>query len=74
MKQLIERIFYKPKYVSETTHFINDLKRARPELESEQRSGRALLWDKNVDRGLQADQEAGRVEQKAYPYQTSPTL
>jgi hypothetical protein len=74
MKQLIERFFYKPKYVSETTAFINELKAAKPSLEAEQRAGRALLWDKNVDRSLQADQAAGRVEQKAYPYQTSPTL
>ncbi len=66
----LSRIFYKPKYESDTTLFIADLKAKRPALESEQRAGRALLWDKNVDRSAAADEATGRVEQQAYVYQT----
>jgi Protein of unknown function (DUF3460) len=64
----ISRIFYKPQYVSDTSHFINDLKRNRPTLEAEQRAGRALLWDKNVDRAELADNADSRVAQSAYVY------
>jgi hypothetical protein len=64
----LSRIFYKPQYVSETSHFINDLKLARPTLEAEQRAGRALLWDKNVDREALADHADSRVAQQAYVY------
>ena len=53
-------------------HF--DLKQARPELERKQREGRALLWDKPIDRDLQADLHAGDVAQKPYVYQTAPSL
>jgi hypothetical protein len=57
-------------YRSETTDFISDLKRARPELDEQQRAGRALLWDKNVDREHLADSSAARVKQGAYVYGT----
>jgi len=59
-------------YRSETTNFIEDLKRARPELDAQQRAGRALLWDKNVDRGHLADVTSARVAQSAYVYGTKP--
>lgn len=36
----------KTNYTSEATQFINDLKKANPKLEEQQREGRALLWDK----------------------------
>jgi hypothetical protein len=68
----ISRIFYRPPYVSDTSHFITDLKRNRPTLEAEQRAGRALLWDKNVDRSALADNAGSRVEQQAYVYGTLP--
>ena len=35
-----------------------------------QRQGRALLWDKQVDREVQAEFKAARVAQKPYVYQT----
>jgi Protein of unknown function (DUF3460) len=57
-------------YSSDATHFIADIKRARPELDAQQRAGRALLWDKNVDRSQMADMQAGDVKQQAYVYQT----
>jgi hypothetical protein len=60
-------------YRSDTTNFITDLKRARPELDAEQRAGRNLLWDKNVDRTLAADTLAGKVKQGAYVYGTQPS-
>ena len=68
----ISRIFYKPQYVSDTSHFINDFKRNRPTLEAEQRAGRALLWDKNVDRSALADNEDSRVAQSGYVYGSKP--
>jgi Protein of unknown function (DUF3460) len=67
-------IFARPHYASEATQFIDSLKAAKPALEAEQRQGRALLWDQNVDRGFNAGAEAARVKQKPYVYQTEPTL
>jgi Protein of unknown function (DUF3460) len=66
----IDRFFYKPQYHSDVSNFITDLKRNRPSLEAEQRAGRALLWDKNVDRAALVDNEDSRVAQQAYVYQT----
>ncbi len=61
--------FWKP-YKSDVTSFIEELKAKKPTLESEQRAGRALLWDKRVDRDAQADDATSRVAQQAYVYQT----
>ncbi len=63
-------IFARPHYTSDATQFIEQLKAARPNLEQEQRKGRALLWDKQIDREFQAKAEAARVPQKPYVYQT----
>ena len=63
-------IFRRPDYQSDTTQFIDLLKAAKPTLEAEQRAGRALLWDKNIDRSQQADICEGKVAQSAYVYQT----
>ncbi|WP_291915478.1 DUF3460 family protein [Limnohabitans sp.] len=63
-------IFRRPDYSSDTTQFIDQLKAQRPELESEQRQGRGLLWDKPIDRDIQAEFKQGRVAQKPYVYQT----
>ncbi|MES2483145.1 MAG: DUF3460 family protein [Pseudomonadota bacterium] len=62
------RIFRRPDYNSEVTQFIDLLKSQKPELESEQRAGRALLWDKRIDRDEQAEYKQARVRQKAYVY------
>ncbi len=62
-------LFWKP-YKSEVTSFIEELKTAKPTLEAEQRAGRALLWDKKVDRALQAEYSEARVAQQPYVYQT----
>ncbi len=57
-------------YESEITQFLNQLKTEKPALEAEQKKGRNLLWDKQVDRDLAKGFEQGRVAQKPYVYQS----
>lgn len=64
--------FFRKPYKSDVTDFIESLKAKKPTLESEQRAGRALLWDKRVDRDAQADDAESRVPQQPYVYQTGP--
>jgi hypothetical protein len=64
-------IFYRPKYQSEVTQFIEQLKSKDPALEAKQRQGRDLLWDKEVNRSDWSDYREAQVEQKAYVYQTA---
>jgi hypothetical protein len=63
--------FWKP-YTSDVTQFIDTLKAKKPTLEAEQRSGRALLWDRQIDRQAQREFKAARVPQQAYVYQNEP--
>ena len=63
-------IFYRPKYRSEVTQFIEQLKSKDPALEAKQRQGRDLLWDKEVNRSDWSDYREAQVEQKPYVYQT----
>lgn len=63
-------LFRRPDYRSAATQFIDQLKAAKPQLEEGQRQGRALLWDKQVDREAQAGYQAARVAQKPYVYQS----
>ncbi|MES3010560.1 MAG: DUF3460 family protein [Pseudomonadota bacterium] len=62
--------FRRPDYQSEVTQFIDQMKVQKPELEAQQRAGRALLWDKNVDRSAQSAFHDAKVPQKPYVYQT----
>jgi hypothetical protein len=62
-------LFWKP-YKSDASQFIDSLKQRDPQLEDRQRQGRALLWDKQIDRQAQAEWRDARVEQKPYVYQT----
>ena len=62
-------LFWKP-YKSDVTEFIEELKAKKPTLEEEQRAGRALLWDKRLDREALADYAEARVPQAPYVYQT----
>jgi hypothetical protein len=62
-------LFWKP-YKSDTTAFLEELKAKKPTLEAEQRAGRALLWDRNLDRELQSGFGRARVAQQPYVYQT----
>ncbi len=67
---LLFRLFYRPFYSSDATQFLSQLKNARPDLLNQQRAGRDLLWDKQVDRGAQRGYEAARVAQQPYVYQS----
>ena len=62
-------LFWK-RYQSDVTQFIDTLKAAKPTLEAEQRAGRALLWDRAIDRSDQADWRDAAVAQQPYVYQT----
>lgn len=66
-------IFRRPDYQSDTTEFIAKLKAAKPELESLQRQGRELLWDKKLDRTAWKSFRQAQVPQKPYVYQTDPS-
>ena len=55
-------------YKSDITGFIEELKTNRPSLEDEQRAGRALLWDRRVDREAQSESQESRVPQQPYVY------
>lgn len=62
--------FRRPDYKSDTTLFLEQLKAERPGLETRQRAGRALLWDKKIDLDAWKIWRRNRVPQKAYVYQT----
>jgi len=62
-------LFWKP-YKSEVTNFIEELKAKKPSLEAEQRAGRALLWDRDLNRQEQAEWQDATVPQQPYVYQT----
>lgn len=58
-----------PEYESEITGFIKQLKATNPQLEQEQRAGRARLWDKApIDLDQTSRALESRVEQKPYVY------
>ena len=62
-------LFWKP-YKSDVTQFIDDLKAKRPTLDEEQVRGRALLWDRAIDREAQEAWRKAGVPQQPYVYQT----
>ncbi len=66
-------IFRRPDYRSDATQFIDQLKSQQPDLEARQRAGRALLWDKAVDRSAWSQYRDAEVAQKPYVYQTDNT-
>ena len=63
-------LFWKP-YTSDVTSFIEKLKADKPTLEEEQRRGRALLWDRQLDREALVEYDDATVRQQPYVYQTS---
>ncbi len=63
-------IFRRPHYESDITQFISKLKTEKPGMEANQLAGRALLWDKNVDRSALAEYREAQVPQKPYVYLT----
>ena len=58
-------------YESDITRFLRELKEQRPELEDEQRKGRAIWWDKPQDLDTQERFRRAKVPQPAYVYQPS---
>lgn len=62
--------FARAPYKSEVSVFIDELKAKKPTLEAEQRAGRALLWDRTLDRQALAEWQRARVPQRPYVYQT----
>ena len=64
--------FRRPHYASEVTQFIDQLKAEQPALEAQQRAGRAIWWDKHVDREAQGEWKAAKVAQKPYVYGDDP--
>ena len=60
-------LFWKP-HTSDVTAFIQELKEQRPTLEDEQRRGRAIWWDRRVDRVAEAAHADSRVPQPPYVY------
>ena len=67
------RIFRRPDYKSDVTQLIEQLKAEKPDLEARQRAGRAIWWDKNVDRQALEEWREAQVPQKPYVYGTEPS-
>ena len=65
---MLLRFFRRPHYASEITQFLDQLKTDQPDLEARQRAGRAIWWDKQVDREAQGDWRAASVPQRPYVY------
>lgn len=57
-------------YESDITRFLRELKQANPNLEAEQRKGRAIWWDRPQDLDTQRRDAQSRVPQAPYVYQT----
>jgi hypothetical protein len=68
---ILLKLFRRPDYNSEVTQFIEQLKAREPDLEARQRAGRALLWDKHVDREAWSEFREAQVAQQPYVYQNS---
>ena len=57
-------------YKSDITEFLSELKQRNPRLEAEQRQGRSLLWDRQLDPDFLRQAREAKVRQKPYVYQT----
>ena len=68
MASFLQRIFRRPDYRSDVTRFIEQLKTEKPDLEAQQRAGRALWWDKHLDREAIAEWKQAGVPPKPYVY------
>ena len=56
-------------YESEFTKFLRELKERQPDLDRQQREGRAIWWDKDVDPDLYKRFRESTLPQPAYVYQ-----
>jgi hypothetical protein len=59
-----------PHYESDVTRFLRELHEKKPTLDEEQRIGRAIYWDKQLDPDELERWKASRVPMQAYVYQT----
>lgn len=58
-------------YVSEFTHFLEDLKAKNPAIVEDQKKARAIWWDKKPQTAEETEQGAqSKVRQNSYVYQT----
>lgn len=55
-------------YESDHTKFMREMMSKHPQWAEDQRIGRALLWDRNVDLDEQEKLRQARVFNRAYPY------
>ncbi len=55
-------------YQSEFTRFITREHADNPQWREEQLTGRALLWDKAIDRPAEQKWQPSEMVQQAYPY------
>ena len=51
-------------YESDTTQFLRDLLKQKPEIYEDQRKGRSLWWDKQLDLDMLQRAEQARVPQE----------
>ena len=56
-------------YESDITRFLRELKTQHPEIEADQREGRSIFWDKDIDADLYKRFRQSSVPQPAYVYQ-----
>lgn len=56
-------------YESDITRFLRELKAENPDLERQQRAGRAIWWDRHVDPDLDRRFRDSTLPQPAYVYQ-----
>ena len=56
-------------YESDITLFLRDLKEKNPELDRQQREGRAIFWDRDVDPDLYKRFNESTLPQPGYVYQ-----
>lgn len=55
-------------YESDHTKWMREMIAKNPQWEAEQKAGRALWWDKQVDSEQAAQNAKSKVSQKPYPY------
>lgn len=60
-------------YVSDTTRFIRELRQKNPEIVRDQRAGRAIYWDKDIDPELYRRFGESTLAQPGYVYNPRST-
>ena len=58
-------------YESDTTRSLRELKQQKPDHERTQQEGRAIWWDKELDREQLKRWQESKVAQQPYVYQAS---